>query len=183
MNQSEQSKAVTQKKTSHQEVLALAASALVDADHLADVAEKMLGALNAVAGAQERMAARGHKSDREALEQAEESRAEYWRAMQSAAYEYRKRAARTKAAMSCFLEDAQSAMKTYAVIGRIPFDDEDTCHIFKASSIEEAMEMFADEMYENDPGEDRERNIKTHGCDLGVYINQILLSDSEIMGV
>ena len=38
MNQSEQSKAATQKKTSHKEVLAIAASALVDADRLADVA-------------------------------------------------------------------------------------------------------------------------------------------------
>lgn len=79
------------------ERMRLAFPALIDADHLADVAEKMLGALNKVAGAQEQFDARGHKSDREALEQAEELQSEYFRAVQSAVYEYRKRAERARA--------------------------------------------------------------------------------------
>ena len=81
------------------DVLKLTASALVDADHLADVAEKFLAALNKVDSAQARMDSRGFELDREALEQAEELRGEYWRAIQSAVYEYRKRAERARAAM------------------------------------------------------------------------------------
>lgn len=69
--------------------------------------------------------------------------------------------------------------KTYAVIGRIPHDDEDTCCIFKASSREEAMQLFADIMYE-DVDQDREHNIQVHGGDLGVFINHVLVSASEI---
>lgn len=74
-------------------------AALVDADHLADVAEKFLAALNKVDSAQAKMDSRGFELDREALEQAEELRGEYWRAIQSAVYEYRKRAERARAAM------------------------------------------------------------------------------------
>lgn len=71
-------------------------------------------------------------------------------------------------------------LRTYAVIGRIPFDDEDTCHVIQAASRREAMERFADLMYENAVGEDREHNIKVHGGDLGVFINHVLVSDSGI---
>lgn len=71
-------------------------------------------------------------------------------------------------------------MRTYAVIGRIPYDDEDTCHVFQAASRQEAMGLFADRMYEDAFGEDREANIANHGGDLGVFINHILVSASEI---
>lgn len=81
------------------ERMKMAFPALIDADHLADVAEKMLGALNKVHGAQEKFDLTGYEADREALEQAEESSGEYWRAIQSAVYEYRKRAERARAAM------------------------------------------------------------------------------------
>ena len=81
------------------DVLKLAASAMVDADHLADTAERLLAALNTATGAQERFDATGYAVDAEALERAEETVTEYWRAVRSAAYEYRKRAARARAAM------------------------------------------------------------------------------------
>lgn len=71
-------------------------------------------------------------------------------------------------------------MRSYAVIGRIPYDDEDTCHVIQAASRREAMEKFADLMYEDAVGEDREANIANHGGDLGVFINHILVSASEI---
>jgi uncharacterized protein YaaN involved in tellurite resistance len=77
----------------------LASSALIDADHLAEVSERLLAALNELDSAQARFDARGFALDAEALRRAEETRSEYWRAVQSAAYEYRKRAARARAAM------------------------------------------------------------------------------------
>ena len=75
-----------------------------------------------------------------------------------------------------------SEMKTYAVIGRIPGDDEDSCYIFQATSREDAMSMFAGRIYE-DSGlteEDRVRDIELHGGDFGAFINHILVSDLEI---
>lgn len=71
-------------------------------------------------------------------------------------------------------------LRTYAVIGRIPYGDEDSCHVFKAATRQEAIERFADLMYEEAVGEDREHNIEVHGCDLGVYINHVLVSESGI---
>lgn len=76
----------------------------------------------------------------------------------------------------------ESALKTYAVIGRIPFDDEDSCYTFTVKSRDEAIEKFSDALYE-DSGLDedcRQRNIKAHGCDNGVFINHILVSDAPI---
>lgn len=72
------------------------------------------------------------------------------------------------------------AMKTYVVIGRIPFDDEDSCYAFAAKSREEAVEMFDDALYQ-DSGLDegcRTRNIQAHGC--SVFINHVLVSDGPI---
>lgn len=76
--------------------------------------------------------------------------------------------------------ESDAGAKTYAVIGRIPHDDEDTCCVFKAPSREKAMQLFADIMYEDAVGEDREHNIDAHGGDLGVFINHVLVSASEI---
>lgn len=75
-----------------------------------------------------------------------------------------------------------SEMQTYAVIGRVPGDDEDSCYIVQASSREDAMSMFADRIYEDSDltEEDREHNIDVHGGDLGVFINHVLVSGSEI---
>ena len=89
-----------------EEQRALVASALIDADHLADCAERLLAALNKVAGAEARIDATYGASDseknraQEELEQAEESRSEYWRALRRATYEYRKRAERVRAALT-----------------------------------------------------------------------------------
>lgn len=74
----------------------------------------------------------------------------------------------------------ESSLRTYAVIGRIPYDDEDTCHVIKAASRQEALEAFADLMYEDAVGEDREHNIEVHGGDLGVYISHVLVTDGDI---
>lgn len=80
-----------------------AMTALIDADHLAECAEKLLAALNKKAGAQERVeVADMPETNRLAtieLEQAEEEVSEYWRAVRSATYEYRKRAERARQAI------------------------------------------------------------------------------------
>jgi hypothetical protein len=75
---------------------------------------------------------------------------------------------------------AEPSVRTYAVIGRIPYDEEDSCYVVKASSAEEAAKMFADLIYKDAVGEDREYNIEAYGCDRGVYINHILVSDCDI---
>jgi len=84
----------------------MALRALVDADHLAACSEKMLGAMNRHHAAVERGEV-VDETDIEAcasalveLEQAEAEVSEYWRAIQSAAYEYRKRATRARAALT-----------------------------------------------------------------------------------
>ncbi len=73
-------------------------------------------------------------------------------------------------------------LRHYAVIGRIPGDDEDTCRTFTATSHVEAMEMFADVVYaeRNLSEKDREQIADETGSDLGVFINQVLASDSTI---
>lgn len=76
----------------------------------------------------------------------------------------------------------ESITKTYAVIGRIPFDDEDSCHTFTAKSREEAIEMFSDAIYE-DTGLDedcRTHNIEVHGGHNGVFVSHVLVSDTPI---
>lgn len=66
-----------------------------------------------------------------------------------------------------------------AVIGRIPYDDEDSILFFEQCTLEEAYQRFSDEMYEGD-SKAREDNIRAHGCDGGVYVNAVLASDSPI---
>jgi len=84
----------------------MALSALVDADHLATCCEKMLGAMNRHHAAVERGEV-VDETDIEAcasalveLEQAETEASECWRAIRNAAYEYRKRAERARAALT-----------------------------------------------------------------------------------
>ena len=84
----------------------MALSALVYADHLAVCCEKMLAAMNRHHAAVERGEV-VDEADIEAcaaalveLEQAETEVSEYLRAIRSAAYEYRKRAERARAALT-----------------------------------------------------------------------------------
>jgi len=84
----------------------MALSALVDADHLASCCEKMLEAMNRHHSAAARGELAGETDIEECaaalveMEQAETEVSEYWRAIRSAAYEYRKRAARARAAFT-----------------------------------------------------------------------------------
>lgn len=84
----------------------LVLGALVDADHLATCCEKLLAAMNRHHAAVE-LGEVADEADIEAcasalveLEQAETEVSEYWRAIRSAAYEYRKRAERARAALT-----------------------------------------------------------------------------------
>jgi hypothetical protein len=88
------------------EALKLANGAMFDADHLSVCSERMLAALNRKHAAVERcevadMGDIGAPARAQAeLEAAEADVSEYWRAIQSAASEYRKRAERFRAALS-----------------------------------------------------------------------------------
>lgn len=78
-------------------------SALIDADHLAECSERLLAALNKRFGAEQRLSAEVEgpriKEAAAELERAEETVSEFWRGVQSAACEYRKRAERARKAM------------------------------------------------------------------------------------
>jgi hypothetical protein len=91
-------------------------SALIDADHLAECSERLLAALNRKAGALERvdLAEFGDigapKRAADELEAANEEVSEFWRAVRSATYEYRKRAERARQAMGSNIQgDRRSA--------------------------------------------------------------------------
>lgn len=79
--------------------------ALIDADHLAECAERLLAALNRKAGAVERVEVAdmgdigAPQRAADELADANEQVSEYWRGVQGAAYEYRKRAERARKAM------------------------------------------------------------------------------------
>ena len=91
------------------EAMKAARSALIDADHLAECAERLLAALNRKAGAIDRMEVSDvdgemHQRAATELEQADEEVSEFWRAVRSATYEYRKRAERARKAMGSNVE-------------------------------------------------------------------------------
>jgi len=65
----------------------------------------------------------------------------------------------------------------WAVIGRIPYDDEDSCYIIRTTSREKAIENFEKQIYQ-DSDKDPEKVIEEHGQ--AVFINHILTSKSEI---
>lgn len=73
-------------------------------------------------------------------------------------------------------------MKHYAVIGRIPGDDEDSCVTCTADSPEQAREHFERELWEgqNTPIE-RDWVFRNHGC--YIFINHTLDSATEIKPV
>lgn len=70
--------------------------------------------------------------------------------------------------------------KYYAVVGRIPGDDEDSCKVFAARDEEDAVNQFSDWIYETS-GSDRADIIASWGEDL--FIDYVLSSDSEIVAV
>lgn len=70
-----------------------------------------------------------------------------------------------------------TVLKHYAVIGRIPYDDEDSCFLVEAKSLKDAEKKFTKWIYE---GSDQKKSdvIKTEGK--AVYITHILESDTPI---
>ena len=71
-----------------------------------------------------------------------------------------------------------------AIVGRIPYDDDDSCLFFNQLTEEQARIEFAKQMFEERYGERAEEEqraaIKEHGGDLGVYITHVLASQSPI---
>lgn len=66
-------------------------------------------------------------------------------------------------------------MKHYAVTGRIPFDDEDSCLTYEAESSAEAVEMFKREMLE-----EHGPNAPTEASGERVIVNFVLESETPI---
>lgn len=86
------------------ETMRAARSALIDADHLAECSERLLAALNRKAALERVDLAEfgdigAPKRAADELEAANEEVSEFWRAVRSATYEYRKRAERAWQAM------------------------------------------------------------------------------------
>lgn len=73
-----------------------------------------------------------------------------------------------------------SGKKYFAVIGRIPGDDEDSFFVFHVATAEEAQEAFKEAIWatEADAKNEREAVRREYGCT--VFVNSILVSDSPI---
>ncbi len=68
--------------------------------------------------------------------------------------------------------------ENYAVIGRIPFDDEDTCFCYSGVSYEEAEKRFIADIYETSDSNDQEKVAADIGSP--VIITCFLASESPI---
>lgn len=66
----------------------------------------------------------------------------------------------------------------FAVTGRIPGDDEDTCHVFQVHSHDEAVKAFETAMYEGEREEVREIVWNAHGQ--YVFITSVMTSATPI---
>jgi len=60
--------------------------------------------------------------------------------------------------------------KHLALIGRIPFDDEDSCYIFQDKNLDEATEAFVQQIYEDSGRDDRERVKKRQAAKSSFFI-------------
>lgn len=76
----------------------------------------------------------------------------------------------------------QTNLLWWAITGRIPGDDEDTCHVVRATTEPEARHAFADLMFESevDPQAERKAAVEESGGDLGVFINSVVWSHYRI---
>lgn len=59
----------------------------------------------------------------------------------------------------------------YAIIGRVPNDDEDSIHIYTVETYAQAWELFVHEMTEELSEEDLKDVCDFNGVDEGVYSN------------
>lgn len=71
-------------------------------------------------------------------------------------------------------------LRYWAVTGRIPGDDEDSLYVFHVATREEALEAFAEAMWEDEPDAETARDavIREHGQP--VFWNSVVVSDSPI---
>lgn len=81
------------------------------------------------------------------------------------------------------MNDEEEKMASVAVIGRIPFDEEDSVHVFSDVTEEQAIALFRQTLYEEQgdyrtaadfDDEDDQHNEQE------IYITAVLGSDSEI---
>lgn len=72
--------------------------------------------------------------------------------------------------------------KHYAVIGRIPFEEE-SCFLYQAVSVEDAVKMFARDIYKAFGLTEKTRleNAEEHAAAEGVFLTATLCSDAPII--
>jgi len=75
-------------------------------------------------------------------------------------------------------QHSESLMKWFAVTGRIPGDDEDSCLVFQDVSRGGAIESFEQAMFEGKPSEARDNVFNEHGA--SVFINSVVVSNTPI---
>ena len=70
--------------------------------------------------------------------------------------------------------------RSIAVVGRIPYDDEDTAIVYDNTTTVKARREFVSDMYN---GTDKSRADVRRQNGVDIYIQQVLVSDSLIMPV
>lgn len=78
----------------------------------------------------------------------------------------------------CIRSVSEAAEKHFAVSGRIPRQDEDTCLVFLAKNREEAVKKFEAAIWENEDQATRDDVFESHRT--YVYITAVFCSDSPI---
>ena len=78
---------------------------------------------------------------------------------------------------------AAKDLKYYAVIGRIPGDDEDSTYVFHAKSADEARSSFEFQMYSDTAWDKKHKYqiLREYGC--SIFISIVLVSDTDINAV
>lgn len=72
-------------------------------------------------------------------------------------------------------------MTYYAVIGRIPFDDEDSIEFYETDEPDPPLsEWFERDLFEESNRDDQEEVRKQCGADYAVFITHILSSKTEM---
>lgn len=82
---------------------------------------------------------------------------------------------------TCLASVDQSRSRHWAITGRIPGDDEDSLHVLKAASREDAVQQFETALWSNEPNADEARANVLKRFGETVVINTVCVSDSPIL--
>jgi hypothetical protein len=77
-------------------------------------------------------------------------------------------------------ERERTVYTSVAVIGRIPYDDEDSCYIFNNVNVGDAIKLFHEKIYSETPDADPEE-VKRLTDGKGIYVTNVLASHTQIV--